>query len=63
MEEAREVEDVRPKEHAPRWASADGEAKEPLQCCGGFSAPPEPAGVAYFGGGGEEDADEDDGGE
>lgn len=60
VEETGEVEDVGPKEDAPRWARAEGEAEEPLKW-GGFRAAPEPPGVADLGGCGEEDAGEDGG--
>ncbi|MED6132442.1 hypothetical protein PIB30_019041 [Stylosanthes scabra] len=61
VEEAGEVVEVGPEEDASRGASAEWEAKKPLQ--GGFGAAPEPPGVADLGGGGEECAREDCGGE
>lgn len=61
MEEAGEVENVWPEEHAAGGAGAEGEAEQPLEWR--FGPPPEPPGVSYFCDGWEEDSGEYDGGE
>ena len=62
MEEAREVENVGPEEHAPGGACSQWEAKEVFER-GGSHAPPQPACVVGFRGGGEERAGENHSGE
>ncbi|KAF3663095.1 hypothetical protein FXO38_10805 [Capsicum annuum] len=57
VEEAREVEDIGPKEHASRRTRAERETEEPLES-GGFAPPPEPTSFPDFSGGGEEDSGE-----
>lgn len=62
VEETREVIDVRPEEHAPGGARAEGETEEPLER-GGAGSAPQPPRVADLGGGGEEAPGEDGGGD